>query len=60
LPILQVQEMNDLGYAGLYLHFSEIQLVGDIVVVQTLTERAVNRAKDARLFPKAAHFMPPT
>ena len=51
--------MNDPGYARLCVHFSEIELVGDIAVVQTLTQRAVNRAKDARLFPKAAHFVSP-
>src|SRR6185436_6423250 len=60
LPILKVQETNDPGYAGLYFHFSEIQFLCDIVVVQTFTQRAINWTKDARLFPKAAHNMPPT
>ena len=40
-------------------HFSEIQLARNIAVIQTLARQAIDRTKDTRLFPEAAHFMPP-
>src|SRR5436305_7707865 len=44
--------MNDPSYAALYVQVGEIQLLCNIAVVQTLAHRAINRAQDARLFPK--------
>jgi hypothetical protein len=48
------------GYAVLYVHFGEIQLLCDIAIIQALNQQAIDRAKGTRLLPKAAHFMPPS
>jgi hypothetical protein len=37
----------------------KIQSHCNIVVIQTFTQQTIDRAKDACLFPKAAHFMTP-
>ena len=38
----------------------QTQLLCDIAVIQSLTQQAIDRAKDTRLFPKAAHSVPPS
>ena len=44
------------GYAALYVHFGEIQLLCDIAVVQTLSQQAIDGSKDSGLFLKASAF----
>ena len=43
----------------MYVSFGEIQLLCDIVIIQTLTKQPIDRAKTAGLFAKAAHPVPP-